>query len=49
MAAFDTGHADMIHDAAFDYYGKRVATASADRTVRVFDVAEDGSRVPTGE
>jgi protein transport protein SEC13 len=27
------------HDAQMDYYGKRLATASSDRTVRVFDVA----------
>ena len=26
-----------------DYYGKRLATASSDRTVRVFAVNEDGS------
>jgi len=24
-----------------DYYGKRLATASSDRTVKVFDVADD--------
>ena len=27
----DTGHEDMIHDAAMDYYGTRMATASSDR------------------
>lgn len=28
------------HDAQLDYYGKRLATCSSDRTVRVFDVVE---------
>lgn len=28
------------HDAQMDYYGKRLATASSDRTVRIFDVVE---------
>jgi WD40 repeat protein len=26
------------HDAQFDYYGKRLATCSSDRTIKVFDV-----------
>eukprot|EP00123_Amoebidium_parasiticum_P022444 comp8754_c0_seq1/m.3985 comp8754_c0_seq1/g.3985 ORF comp8754_c0_seq1/g.3985 comp8754_c0_seq1/m.3985 type:complete len:304 (-) comp8754_c0_seq1:965-1876(-) len=38
----NTQHDDMIHDAQLDYYGKRLATASSDRTVKVFDVGADG-------
>ncbi|KAJ1657169.1 GTPase-activating protein S13 [Dispira simplex] len=38
VAAFDTQHQDMIHDAQMDYYGKRLATCSSDRTIRIFDV-----------
>ncbi|GAA5842975.1 hypothetical protein JCM3766R1_001648 [Sporobolomyces carnicolor] len=34
----ETGHQDMIHDAQLDYYGRRLATASSDRTIRLFDV-----------
>jgi len=34
----DTGHEEMIHDAQMDYYGKRLATASSDRSIRIFDV-----------
>lgn len=37
----ETQHADMIHDAQMDYYGKRLATCSSDRTVRIFNVTED--------
>lgn len=36
----NTYHEDMIHDAQMDYYGKRLATASSDRTIRIFDVVE---------
>jgi protein transport protein SEC13 len=28
----------MIHDAQLDYYGQRLATASADRTIKIFEV-----------
>lgn len=31
----DTGHQDLVHDAALDYYGNRLATASSDGTVRI--------------
>ncbi|MCO5584729.1 hypothetical protein L7F22_038661 [Adiantum nelumboides] len=33
-----TGHDQ--HDAQLDYYGKRLATCSSDRTVKVFDVVD---------
>ena len=32
---FETGHEEMIHDSQLDYYGKRLATASSDRTIKV--------------
>eukprot|EP00124_Ichthyophonus_hoferi_P000311 Ihof_evm7s11 gene=Ihof_evmTU7s11 len=38
----NTQHEDMIHDAQLDYYGKKLATASSDRTVKIFDVLTDG-------
>eukprot|EP01118_Nematostelium_gracile_P000703 TRINITY_DN10732_c0_g1_i1.p1 TRINITY_DN10732_c0_g1~~TRINITY_DN10732_c0_g1_i1.p1 ORF type:complete len:309 (-),score=77.83 TRINITY_DN10732_c0_g1_i1:29-955(-) len=37
LATIDTLHEDMIHDAQPDYYGKRVATCSSDRTIKIFD------------
>jgi len=38
----------MIHDAQLDYYGKRLATCSSDRTVKVFDVVEGEARKTAG-
>ena len=34
----ETQHEDMVHDAQLDFYGKRLATCSSDRTVKVFDI-----------
>lgn len=42
--AFDTAHQDMVHDSQFDYYGKRLATCSSDRMVKVFDVGANDSQ-----
>ena len=36
------GHIDYVLDISFDYYGRRFATASGDRTVRVWDLNSDG-------
>jgi len=41
-AGFDPGHAGPVHDAQFDYYGRRLATAGADARVKVFDVLGSG-------
>ena len=38
------------HDAQLDYYGKRLATCSSDRTVKVFDVVDgDAQRSTNGQ
>lgn len=39
LTSVDTQHEDMIHDSQFDYYAKRLATCSSDRTVKIFDYA----------
>lgn len=44
----ETHHEDMIHDAQLDYYGRRLATCSSDRSVKVFDVV-DGNASGQGE
>jgi len=33
---FESGHQDVVHDVTMDYYGKRIATCSADRTIKLF-------------
>jgi nucleoporin SEH1 len=35
-----TEHKDLIQDIAFDFYGKRVATASLDQTVKIWNINE---------
>jgi protein transport protein SEC13 len=45
----ETAHEDMIHDAQLDYYGKRLATCSSDRTVRVFDVVDGEAQRGAGK
>ncbi|XP_054724814.1 nucleoporin SEH1-like [Uloborus diversus] len=34
-------HKDLIHDVAYDFYGKRLATCSSDQTVKIWDLGED--------
>lgn len=35
-------HKDLIHDVAFDFYGRRMATCSSDQSVQVWDLKDDG-------
>ncbi|KAK9471292.1 protein transport protein SEC13 [Dipodascopsis tothii] len=37
-------HDDMIHDAILDYYGKRLATCSSDKTIKLFDIEGESYR-----
>lgn len=32
---------DMQHDAVLDYYGRRLATCSSDKTIKIFEVEGD--------
>lgn len=41
LFSIDTQHEDMIHDAQLDYYGKRLATCSSDRNIKVYHVEGD--------
>ncbi|KAG6126307.1 GTPase-activating protein S13 [Claviceps purpurea] len=40
----NSGHDDMIHDAVLDYYGRKLATCSSDRTVKIFEIDGDSQR-----
>lgn len=33
--SIQTDHKDLVHDVAYDFYGKRFATCSSDQTVKV--------------
>lgn len=36
MRPFDSGHEDLVHDVAYDFYGRHVATCSSDQHIKVF-------------
>ncbi|KAK1290139.1 hypothetical protein QJS10_CPB18g00869 [Acorus calamus] len=35
----ETGHQDLVHDVAMDYYGKRLTTASSNATIKIISPA----------
>jgi protein transport protein SEC13 len=39
--SIQTQHTDIIHDSQPDYYGKRLATCSSDRTIKIFEENDD--------
>jgi protein transport protein SEC13 len=42
--SIETDHSDALHDAQVNHFGNRLATASSDRTIKIFDVgAGDGA------
>ncbi|OMO96723.1 hypothetical protein CCACVL1_04812 [Corchorus capsularis] len=40
----ETSHDDTIHDVAMDYYGKRLATASSDTTIKITGITNSASQ-----
>ncbi|KAJ8658075.1 hypothetical protein O0I10_006082 [Lichtheimia ornata] len=40
ITKFDTSHEDIIHDIAYDFYGKRLVTCSSDQRLKVWDFVE---------
>jgi protein transport protein SEC13 len=41
ISTIDSTHEDMIHDCQFDYYSKKLATCSSDRSIKIFEVNGD--------
>lgn len=41
MVTIGNAHDDLIHDAVLDYYGRRLATCSSDRTIKIFEVDQN--------
>merc|ERR1711881_41952 len=44
LHTIETGHEDVINDAILDYYGTTLATASNDKTIKLFDVRNGQNR-----
>ncbi|KXS17004.1 WD40 repeat-like protein [Gonapodya prolifera JEL478] len=42
VTKFDAQHDDLIHDIAYDYYGKRMATCASDHRIKVWDMDDTG-------
>lgn len=40
--SFPTGHEDFVHDVAYDYYGKRLATCSSDKKIKIWSKNDTG-------
>lgn len=38
MVSITNAHNELIYDAVLDYYGKRLATCSSDKTIKIFEV-----------
>jgi len=38
---FDSLHDDLIHDIAYDFYGKRLVTCSSDQKLKVWEMNPD--------
>uniref|UniRef100_T1IJ16 Nucleoporin SEH1 n=1 Tax=Strigamia maritima TaxID=126957 RepID=T1IJ16_STRMM len=47
VKSINAEHKDLIHDVAFDFYGKRMATCSSDQTVKIWDLPDDGQWICT--
>ncbi|CCE63770.1 hypothetical protein TPHA_0F02890 [Tetrapisispora phaffii CBS 4417] len=45
MVSIANPHSDLIHDTALDYYGKRLATCSSDKTIKIFDIEGGNQRL----
>ncbi|CAH1779774.1 unnamed protein product [Owenia fusiformis] len=39
--SISAGHKDLIHDVAYDFHGRRMATCSSDQSVKVWDLGDD--------
>lgn len=45
MVSITNAHNDLIHDAVLDYYGKRLATCSSDKTIKIYEVDGENHRL----
>lgn len=45
MVSIPSEHADVVHDAVLDYYGRKLATCSSDKTIKIFEVEGDSHKL----
>lgn len=45
MVEIANAHNDLIHDAVLDYYGKKLATCSSDKTIKIFEVEGESHKL----
>jgi protein transport protein SEC13 len=43
VTTIETQHEDMIHDVQLDYYARRLATCSSDRTIKIYQLGENSN------
>ena len=48
FTALTPSHGDVVNDLAFDFYGKRFATCSSDKEIKVWDLVSDASASAAG-
>ena len=41
FTALTPTHGDVVNDISFDFYGKRFATCSSDKDIKVWDLVSD--------
>ena len=41
FTALTPSHGDVVNDISFDFYGKRFATCSSDKDIKVWDLVND--------
>lgn len=49
VSDIESNHADLIHDVAYDFYGKRIATCGSDHKISIYDQDEAGNYNLSGE
>lgn len=49
LQTIETTHNDMIHDAQLDYYSRRLATCSSDRSIKIYDITDNQQHTLSAE
>ncbi|CCH61780.1 hypothetical protein TBLA_0F02400 [Henningerozyma blattae CBS 6284] len=47
MVVISNIHSDIIHDTVLDYYGRKLATCSSDKTIKIYEIDGDSHKLLT--